>query len=448
MRQTIFAVLVILLGGCGADANRASVKNDSDVTTSQLGMSWEDFQKVVVKVPGTKEGVLFDGDTFVSSTEELRRLYEAHIRTGNLIVNRLGNLDDRWTDAQKVHLTYCVSNSFEDNKDAVIEAMYAATDSWEFAANVRYVYESSEDANCNRDNGNVVFDVNPVDWNNNGYAARAFFPGDGRENRTLEIDDVSLRPGQDLVGILRHELGHTLGFRHEHIRPEAGPCLNEPANWRALTTYDTDSIMHYQCNGRFRSDVSALDASGAASIYGSPNDRAANLYLSFDTDVYLALNPDIVANLGRDPGVAREHWLNFGIKEGRMASIVFSPSHYLASNAGLVQAFGPGNFLAAREHYLAFNGGEGLETSPVFNVRHYLALYPDLQAAFGTNYAAAARHFLDFGIDEGRSASPYFSAANYLNRYADLRQAFGPTNYRAAIIHYLGYGIPEGRDGR
>ena len=72
------------------------------------------------------------------------------------------------------------------------------------------------------------------------------------------------------LGLLRHELGHTLGFRHEHTRPEAGTCF-EDNNWRALTPYDSASVMHYpQCNGT-SSDLSmtATDRQGAVTLYGS-----------------------------------------------------------------------------------------------------------------------------------------------------------------------------------
>ena len=72
-----------------------------------------------------------------------------------------------------------------------------------------------------------------------------------------------------LTGVLRHELGHTLGFRHEHTRPESGTCF-EDNNWRALTAYDSSSVMHYpQCNGTQNGDLvlTNLDKTGAHALY-------------------------------------------------------------------------------------------------------------------------------------------------------------------------------------
>jgi hypothetical protein len=72
-----------------------------------------------------------------------------------------------------------------------------------------------------------------------------------------------------LTGVLRHELGHTIGFRHEHTRPESGACF-EDNNWRALTAYDSSSVMHYpQCNGTQNGDLvlTNLDKQGASALY-------------------------------------------------------------------------------------------------------------------------------------------------------------------------------------
>ena len=70
------------------------------------------------------------------------------------------------------------------------------------------------------------------------YLARAFFPNEERAERNVLIDESSFHVDPDgalqLVGILRHELGHTLGWRHEHTRPESGTCF-EDNNWRPLT---------------------------------------------------------------------------------------------------------------------------------------------------------------------------------------------------------------------
>ena len=71
------------------------------------------------------------------------------------------------------------------------------------------------------------------------------------------------------TGTLRDELGHILGFRHEHTRPEAGVCF-EDNNWRALAKYDSASVMRYPvCNGTNTGDwvLTDLDGKGAAKLY-------------------------------------------------------------------------------------------------------------------------------------------------------------------------------------
>ena len=116
----------------------------------------------------------------------------------------------------------------------------------------------------------MLFSVEPT--NTTQYIARAFFPSSPKSSRNVLVNASSLvssgswEPGD----ILGHELGHTLGFRHEHTRPEAGTCF-EDNNWRPLTPYDSVSIMHYpQCNGGSSDlEFSSNDATGVRSLYGS-----------------------------------------------------------------------------------------------------------------------------------------------------------------------------------
>jgi hypothetical protein len=90
---------------------------------------------------------------------------------------------------------------------------------------------------------------------------------------------------------------------------------------------------------------------------------------------------------------------------------------------------------------------EGRRGSSEFDVKFYLAAYPDLQAAFGTNYGAAFDHWVNQGLpNEGRRGSREFDVKYYLSTYPDLQAAFG-TNFRAALDHWVIHGIAEGRKG-
>jgi len=188
----------------------------------------------------------------------------------SLIVNLVSGRDDKWGSSQQNNITYCVSqSSFGSRYSAVVTAMANAAAAWHATANITFVHVSSQDGNCNRRNNNVVFDV--VQTQQSSFLARSFFPSSSRRSREVLISFTSfgnISPWT-LTGVLRHELGHTLGFRHEHTRPESGTCF-EDNNWRALTAYDSSSVMHYpQCNGTQNGDLvlTNLDKTGAHALY-------------------------------------------------------------------------------------------------------------------------------------------------------------------------------------
>ena len=262
----------VFLSGCAADAQ-----------TTASPVTWDEFVALAHTDPETGVYVV-DGDEPVYTLEELRAYYDRWVAppvfdandigtiSQPLIVNRVNGADDRWSAAAALNVTFCVSAaSFGSRYNAVITAMDTASSAWEAAAHVNFVHSTAQDGACTRTNANVVFDVRQVAGQ--PFLARSFFPSSTRRNRELLIDSSSfgvITP-YTLAGIVRHELGHTLGFRHEHTRPEAGGVCFEDNSWRALTTYDSASVMHYpQCNGTNRGDLvlTTRDRQGAAALYG------------------------------------------------------------------------------------------------------------------------------------------------------------------------------------
>jgi serine protease len=270
-------LLVVLAGVAALSSGCAGQPVDPSEDVDSTESSFEAFEAHAFKEPGS--GVyIVNGDTPVTDTKHLREFYEQYVQTGALIVDRSGGADDKWSDVQKLNLTYCVSTTFGSNYNAVVQAMASAAAAWKAATNINYVYLSAQDSSCTASNTNVVFDVRPVNVNGQ-YLARSFFPNTPRSTRNVLIDNTAFTtsPPPTLTGILRHELGHTLGFRHEHTRPEAGTCF-EDNNWRALTTYDSASVMHYpQCNGTgdWSLTLTTKDTTGAVALYGSPGGGGA-----------------------------------------------------------------------------------------------------------------------------------------------------------------------------
>jgi len=302
--------------------------------------TFEEFKAQAYKEPFEGGKYIVNGDTAIVDEKHLQEFFETRIKqefqptTGGrlkLTVHQVNGQDAVWNSSEKRQLTYCVSTSFGNQYNQIVADMQAATGAWEAVANVDFIHVGGQDGSCTASNSTVTFDVNPVNVNGQ-YLARAFFPNEPRASRNVLVDNSSFELDPNgklsLQGILRHELGHTIGFRHEHTRPDSGTCF-EDNNWRPLTSYDAFSVMHYpQCNGKgdWSLTLTNIDKNGAACLYGPAQ--------GFTIDSSICQGPEEPAGpvacgpkteTFTDQQVAKNAWKSYGpfpVSPGTLVEIV------------------------------------------------------------------------------------------------------------------------------
>ncbi len=244
---------------------------------------------------------IVDGDTAILTEAQLREHYERNVAPKHAdgdpeLAEAESALQSfelfwttlKWSSSDKTKLTYCVdADEFTPLQyEKVVRLTKESARAWELAANVRFAHDVSEDGSCPSTvscalslglDQDVTFRIVRGDANGTKANATGPYVPCGR----IRIDDGVLTKTDDAIrGTLTHELGHILGFRHEHLRNPAhkgkagcGKQVYGLAS-KTHTSYDRHSIMHYlSCPGAYDAGVrelSARDQWGAAHVYGQP----------------------------------------------------------------------------------------------------------------------------------------------------------------------------------
>ncbi len=88
--------------------------------------------------------------------------------------------------------------------------------------------------------------------------------------------------------------------------------------------------------------------------------------------------------------------------DGTDYSAVYDYSYYVDHNPDVASAYG-GDDLAILQHFVTYGMDEGRQGCSSFNVNLYRSRYSDLQQAFGDDLRAYYLHYMTFGLQEGRS---------------------------------------------
>lgn len=181
----------------------------------------------------------------------------------------------------------------------------------------------------------------------------------------------------------------------------------------------------------------------------------------YDYNFYINNNPDIREAFGTDDIATLQHFVNYGMQEGRLAKRKFNVYSYKQRYKDLRMAYGY-DWKVYYLHYMNYGCREGriadgvvneidgvtvydgIDYSAVYDYNYYINNNPDIKAAFGMDDIATLQHFVTYGMSEGRKAKETFDVGKYRSKYDDLEQAYGD-NWKAYYEHYINFGIVEGR---
>jgi len=320
--------------GLGA-LSLAACTDPSQSSEPQIGSTIPSFEEFMASLPREPESgdYIVEGDIRVSDEDELYEYYQAAVGGQALTLDLTNSgTDNKYDTSRATNLTFCVSQEFGDDHQAVVDAIQAAAIEWEDASKatanasavIDFKYLPEYDAeDCHPWNTAIWFDVRPsmFDDPEATYNASAFFPDSPRSRRTVFISPSGLDPvaPKTLKGVLRHELGHTLGFRHEHARANPQPCPHVEARaQREISPYEKLSVMHYaspyetqSADGLWHCKQGAVreyaltdyDKVGVRCIYNPAIDACRGLKLSSTSTQYTGDNNGTLYRLRTASGI-------------------------------------------------------------------------------------------------------------------------------------------------
>jgi len=188
-------------------------------------------------------------------------------------------------------------------------------------------------------------------------------------------------------------------------------------NYALVYNYEYYTSKHADIKNAYGSDDAAVLAHFVN--YGIEERRQA--IITFNVSSYRNQYADLRRAYGNNINAYYLHYVNYGKAEGRQGTgcttlqgaittynginyeSVYNYNYYTSKNADIKNAYGSDD-LAVLEHFINYGMSEGRLAIESFNVNIYKKRYADLRNAYGNNLKAYYMHYIIYGKAEGRSA--------------------------------------------
>ena len=267
----------------------------------------------------------------------------------------------------------------------------------------------------------------------------------GTQIRNAQIDKYPDGSAADWYGVIRHCKEYGIpGIIVEH----------------AFMSNSSDAA-NFLSNDEGLKKLGVADATGIAQYYGLKKETPVDYSAVFDAAYYANRYPDLKAAFGNDESALLQHFIQYGMAEGRQGSSQFDVYSYKNLYPDLRAAFG-NNLKSYYMHYISNGKAEGrkatgvksiqnpittyngVDYSSVYDYNFYIKKYSDLARIYTNDEVGLLAHFVNCGMAEGRQAKANFDVFSYRNQYQDLRLAFGK-DLKSYYFHYMNSGKKEGR---